>query len=103
MTTPEPETLVAPKTYVLVWTALMILLGATFVAYCFDLGALNAVLNLVIACAKAMLVVLFFMHVRYQPRLIWIWAGVGFYWLGIMLVLTFGDYLTRGWPPIPGK
>lgn len=101
--TTTSETIVAPGVYIAVWVALLVLLAATFGAYFLNLGAFNVLINLAIAVAKALLVVLFFMHVRYHPRLMWVWAGVGFYWLGIMLVLTFSDYLTRGWPPIPGK
>jgi len=37
------------------------------------------------------------MHVRYSSRLIWLVAGAGFFWLGIMIALTLSDYLSRGW------
>ena len=51
-----------------------------------------------IAIAKGLLIVLYFMHVRYAPRVTWAFAGAGFLWLAIMLSLTFGDYLTRNHP-----
>lgn len=51
-----------------------------------------------IAIMKALLIVLYFMHVRYAPRVTWAFAGAGFLWLAIMLSLTFGDYLTRNHP-----
>jgi len=51
-----------------------------------------------IAIIKALLIVLYFMHVRYAPRVTWAFAGAGFLWLGIMLALTFSDYLTRNHP-----
>jgi len=52
---------------------------------------------LAIAVFKATLVVLFFMHVKYSTRLTWAVVAGGIFWLGILLVLTMGDYLTRGW------
>lgn len=52
-----------------------------------------------IAVAKGLLIVLYFMHVRYARRVTWAFAGAGFLWLAIMLTLTFSDYLTRNHPP----
>ena len=66
------------------------------VAY-FDLGPFNMVVMISIAVVKAVLVVLYFMHVRYGTHLTWVFAGAGFVWLAIMLVLTMQDYFTRGW------
>jgi cytochrome c oxidase subunit 4 len=55
----------------------------------------NTVVALTIAVIKATLVVLYFMHVRYSTRLIWVIVVAGFFWLGIMFVFTLSDYLTR--------
>lgn len=66
------------------------------IAY-FDLGPLNTVAALAIAVFKAGIVVLFFMHVKYSTRLTWAVVLGGLFWFGIMIVLTMGDYLTRGW------
>src|SRR6059058_2200714 len=63
----------------------------------FDLGPLNAIAALVIAVFKATLVVLFFMHVKYSTRLTWAVVIGSVFWLAILLALTMGDYLTRGW------
>jgi cytochrome c oxidase subunit IV len=60
-----------------------------------DLGRLNAVVALTIAVFKTVLVVLFFMHVRYSPRLTWLVVIGAVFWLVILLALTSGDYLTR--------
>jgi len=60
-----------------------------------DLGRLNAVAALTIAVFKAVLVVLFFMHVRYSTRLTWVVVIAAVFWLMILLALTAGDYLTR--------
>ncbi len=91
---------VAPKSmYYAVFAALMagtaLTVGVAFV----DLGALNNVLMLGIAMTKAVLVILFFMHVRWGTRLTWVVAASGFVWLVILLGLTMTDYLTRGWVP----
>jgi cytochrome c oxidase subunit 4 len=52
---------------------------------------------LAIASIKAMLVILFFMHVRWSTRLTWVVVASGFFWLLIMFGLTMTDYVSRGW------
>ncbi len=87
------------RTYYIIFAWLMGLLIATVAASFLNLDrffpGLNAAVALCIAAAKAMLVVLFFMHVRHAGKLTWIFASAAFVWLGIMLVLTLNDYLTR--------
>ncbi len=56
----------------------------------------NTLLALVIAFTKMTFVVLFFMHVRWQSKLIWLTALAGFFWMAIMFAFTMQDYLTRG-------
>jgi cytochrome c oxidase subunit 4 len=56
----------------------------------------NTLLALLIAFTKMAFVVLFFMHVRWSSRLIWLTAMAGFFWLAIMFAFTMQDYLTRG-------
>ena len=68
----------------------------TGVAY-IDLGAYNTPIALLIAFAKMSLVILFFMHVKYQPGLTRIAIICAFFWLGIMMTLTLSDELSRGW------
>jgi len=63
-------------------------------------GPLNAVLALTIAVIKATLVVLYFMHVRYSPRLIGLVIAAALFWLAILFALTISDYSTRGWLPV---
>ena len=58
---------------------------------------------MVIALAKAIMIVLIFMHVRYSERLVWVFSGAAFLWLLILIALTLNDYFTRGWLNIPGK
>jgi cytochrome c oxidase subunit 4 len=89
---------VTPKSlYYFVFLALMVGTALTVVVAMFDLGPLNNVVMLAIACAKALLVVLFFMHVRWSTRLTWVVAASGFFWLLILFGLTMGDYASRGW------
>jgi cytochrome c oxidase subunit 4 len=91
---------VAPKSlYYTIFAALMIGTILTVVVAFYDLGYLNNVVMLAIACAKALLVVLFFMHVRWSTRLTWVVAGSGFFWLLILFSITMSDYLSRGWMP----
>jgi cytochrome c oxidase subunit IV len=91
------------KTYVAVFAALLALLAATIAVAHVNLGAFNAVFALTIAVAKALLVILFFMHARYSGRLVWIYAGIGFFWLAILMALTLGDFLTRAWLPFASR
>jgi cytochrome c oxidase subunit 4 len=91
---------VAPKSmYYAVFLALLVGTGLTVAVAFVDLGALNNVLMLGIAMTKAMLVILFFMHVRWGTRLTWVVAASGFVWLLILFGLTMTDYLSRGWVP----
>jgi cytochrome c oxidase subunit 4 len=91
------EHIVPKSTYYLIFAALMIGTAITVGVAFIDLGALNTVVALAIACTKATLVVLFFMHVKYSTRLTWAVVAGSVFWLGIMLALTLSDYLTRGW------
>ena len=92
---------ISTPTYYLIFAALLALTGITvWVAY-LDLGVLNTPVALAIAVSKAVLVILFFMHVRYSSRLTWLFVAAGFIFLVILLVLTMGDILTRDWLPQP--
>ena len=55
----------------------------------------NTLVALAIAFVKMSFVVLFFMHVRWQSRLIWLAAVSGFFWMAIMFAYTMQDYVTR--------
>ena len=66
-------------------------------------GPLNAIVAMTIAVFKATAVVLYFMHVRYSSRLIWLIVGSALFWLVILFALTFSDYSTRGWLPPLGS
>jgi cytochrome c oxidase subunit IV len=95
--------IVPRKTYYWIFAALMVLTFITTESSYFDLGAMNVIVALVIAFTKASLVVLFFMHVKYASRLTQIVVIGGLFWLALLLMLTMGDFITRGWLPFPGK
>jgi cytochrome c oxidase subunit IV len=83
--------------YYAIFATLMVLTGVTVGVAYIDLGRLNTVAAIAIACFKALIVVLYFMHVKYSTRLIKLTVIAGLYWMGIIFALTLGDYLTRAW------
>jgi len=84
------------KTYLAVFFALMVLTAVTVWVAEQDFGVLNDVIALAIAVGKALLVILFFMHVRSSTRMTAVTAISGFVWLAILIGLTMTDYLSRG-------
>jgi cytochrome c oxidase subunit 4 len=90
------EPVVSVKTYALIFSALLVLTGLTTAVAFVDLGgAWNNSLALTIAIAKAVLVMLYFMHLRYSDKLTWVFAAAGFFWLLILIGGTLDDALTR--------
>ena len=83
------------KTYFTVFSLLMALTAVTVLAAYADLGAFAALVALAIAGVKATLVILYFMHVRYESRLIALYAVSGFVFLLILVVLTMGEVAGR--------
>ncbi len=89
--------------YFRVFALLLIMTGLTVAVAFVDLGWGNTPVALAIALFKATIVILFFMHVRYNTPVMWLFAAAGFFWLLILLVLTMQDYATRSWegpPPV---
>ena len=89
------EHTVPKRTYYVIYAILLFCTYLTWQVAYFDLGAMNTVAALVIAAFKATIVVLFFMHVLYSTRLTWAVVIGSLFWLGILLALTFNDYLMR--------
>jgi len=89
--------IVPVRTYFIIFGLLMLGTYLTVQAAFLDLGAFNTPIALAIAIAKATVVVLYFMHVKYSPRLTWIVVIGSVFWLAILLIMTFGDYATRAW------
>ena len=92
------EHIVSIRVYVTIFLTLLVGTALTVWAGLQDFpGPLNVVIALTIAVIKATLVVLYFMHVRYSSRLIWLILASALFWMGILFALTFSDYLTRNW------
>lgn len=97
------EHIVPWKTYLWVWLALMALMAITAFLSTVDLGAWNTPIALIIGVMKALLVIFFFMHVRYESqKMIWAVVAAGIVWFAIMVSLTMSDMLTRTWLGVPG-
>ena len=91
------EHIVPRKTYFSVFGALLVFTALTVFAANINFGRMNDVIAITIAVTKMMLVLLFFMHVRYSSRLIWVIVASMFFWLLILLSLTLTDYTSRDW------
>ena len=96
------------STYFKVFAALMILLFITVGAALLDFGHygpqfawMNIVVAMIIAVIKAMLIFVFFMHLKWSTKLVWLFAGSGFLWLIVLFTLGLADYFTRGMVKLP--
>jgi len=86
---------VPPRVYVTIFLALMALTAlTTWVAY-IDLGVLNVVIMLAIAGCKASLVVLWFMHARYESQLTRVTILTAVFWLLVLIVISASDVVIR--------
>jgi cytochrome c oxidase subunit 4 len=89
--------IVTPLQYCYVYVALLIGTGLTVGAAFIDMGALNPVIALAIASTKAVIVILFFMHVLYQSRLVKLTITAGFFTFLVLITMTLTDYISRAW------
>jgi cytochrome c oxidase subunit 4 len=87
--------IVPTRVYLIVYALLMVLLVLTLASAEMDLGRWNIVMAMTIAVAKAVIIVLYFMHLRYSGRMVSVFAAAGFVWLAILLSLMMSDYVTR--------
>jgi len=100
----EGDHVVSVGIYITVLSALMVLLALTLAAAFFDFDQMFHIayfsmsIALAIAITKAILIILFFMHIKYGTKITAAFAASAFVWLGIMFVLSFSDYLTRNDP-----
>jgi cytochrome c oxidase subunit 4 len=85
------------KIYIAIFLALMVLTAATVAVAFVNLGPLNNVVALAIACTKASLVILYFMHVRYSERLVQVSIVVSIFFVAVLIAFTVADPLTRDW------
>jgi cytochrome c oxidase subunit 4 len=89
--------IVTPAQYCIVFGALLLGTLITVLAADVDLGVMNPVIALGIASAKAVVVILFFMHVKYQSKLIKMTVGAGFFTFLVLITMTLSDYMSRAW------
>lgn len=99
--------IVSPMIYLAILGALLVGTGLTVWASFIDLGEWhiapgltvfwNPVIALAIACSKAVLVVLFFMHVKYSTKLTKLTVMSGFFVFLALIGMTLTDYFSRAW------
>lgn len=89
--------IVTPAQYSIVFGALLVGTLITVVAADIDLGVMNPVIALGIACTKAVIVILFFMHVKYQSKLVKMTVAAGFFTFIVLITMTLTDYMSRAW------
>jgi len=95
------EHIVPVRIYVTIFLVLLVGTALTVVAAFIDFHwKFNTIIALTIAVTKATFVVLYFMHVRYSSRLVWVIVASALFWMAILFALTFSDYLTRPWLPV---
>jgi cytochrome c oxidase subunit IV len=92
------EHIVSVRVYVIIFLVLLVGTALTvFAAFLNFPWQLNTIVAMTIATTKATFVVLYFMHVRYSSRLVWVIVASALFWMGILFALTFSDYWTRDW------
>ena len=89
--------IVGPKTYLLILAALMILTATTTGAAFINMGVFSPIVALGIACLKAVLVILFFLHIRYSSKVMMLTVGAGFFTFLVLITMTLSDYISRNW------
>jgi cytochrome c oxidase subunit IV len=94
------EKVVESKVYVRTCVVLLALLALTWMIAYVDLGPFNLIVALALAIAKAIVIALFFMHIKGSSRLLHLAAVAGVIWLLFLISLTLGDYVSRGWVPL---
>ena len=92
------EHIVPVRIYLMIFFVLLVGTALSVAAAFVDFPwRFNTVVALTIATIKATFVVLYFMHVRYSARLVWVIVIAALFWMGILFAFTFSDYFTRNW------
>ena len=89
--------IVSPRSYALIFGALLVGTALTVGASYIDMGPWNPVIALAIACTKAVLVILFFMHIAYSSRVMKLTVAAGFFTFIVLVSMTLTDYISRAW------
>lgn len=91
------------KTYILTYVGLLCLTLATTLIGFLNLGWGSMFVAVVFATLKASLIATFFMHALLEKKIVRLVIAGALLWFLIMVTLTLGDYITRGWIPVTGK
>jgi cytochrome c oxidase subunit 4 len=99
VTNPEHAShhIVSPAQYAMVFATLLACTALTVFAADINLGVFNPIIALAIASFKGVIVILFFMHVKYQSKLIKVTVGAGFFMFLVLVTMTLSDYISRAW------
>ena len=89
--------IVTPVQYAMVFVSLLVGTVLTVLAAKKDMGVFNPIIALGIACTKAVIVILFFMHVKYQSKLVKLTVASGFFTFLVLITMTLTDYISRAW------
>jgi cytochrome c oxidase subunit IV len=89
--------IVGPKTYLSILVTLLVLTAITTGAAFINMGVFSPIVALGIACFKAVLVILFFMHIRYSSKVMMLTVGAGFFTFLVLITMTLSDYISRNW------
>ncbi len=87
--------------YLTIFAMLLVLTALTVWVATVDLGIFNTIVAMAIASVKAMAVILYFMHLKFNPGQTKLAAAAAIFWLMILLVITFFDYVGRTWQDNP--
>ena len=93
----HPHHIVSPRVYLVILAALLVGTALTVAASYVNLGIFNPIIALAIACTKATLVVLFFMHVKYSSKLTMLTVASGLFMFLVLVGMTLADYISRAW------
>jgi cytochrome c oxidase subunit IV len=88
---------VGPKVYLSILVLLLVMTAVTTGAAFVNMGVFSPIVALAIACFKAVMVILFFMHIRYSSKLMMLTVGAGFFTFLILITMTLCDYISRSW------
>jgi cytochrome c oxidase subunit 4 len=91
------HTIVGPKIYVAILLALLLGTALTVWASFIDLGFWNPIIALAIASTKAILVLLYFMHVKYSTNLTKLAVTGAIFMFVVLVSMTLADYISRAW------
>lgn len=87
--------IVSYKTFLIIWAALMVLTVVTVLIAQVDLGYFNVVGALLVASTKAAIVIMFFMHLKYESSFFKLMVFICLLILTIFIGFTFFDIAYR--------